>query len=512
MIQTLYGEETLASIEIDGVPDQSRTPYFDALEAYINSNTISFHVPAHTKGRGTHQRFRDFVKKYGLEADTTQIMGLDDIHQPSSVIEAAQRLAADAYGSDNTYFLINGSTSGNHAMILAALNPGDKILLPRNCHKSTTGALILSGAEPVYMDPEYDEDMQVDHTITPETLEKKLEQNPDVKAVFILSPTYYGASCNIKQMVDIVHKHNKPILVDEAWGPHFHFHPALPDSAVSAGADIVVNSTHKLLGSMCQASMLHHQGNRIDKGRLESVIRLFLSTCPSCLMIASLDATRMNVALHGKELLEAALKRAEWARQEISKVPGIRTFGYDLVGRPGVQAFDGTKLTVTAKDLDFTGYEIEEVLRLQYGIQLEMSELFNALALITIGSTDEDVEKLVQAFKEVDKWNVAERSHFSQLKLFYRRKDQKLELPDWPRQVLTPREAFAAPFETIPFIESGGRICTEMITPYPPGIPMLRPGDEITDDIIDHLLVEIEAGVHIQGPADPELTTIRVVK
>ena len=495
----------------DSKDDQCSTPYFDALKDYVDSDIITFHVPGHVQGMGAHAKFRSFVKKHGLEADVSQVLGLDDIHQPDSVVKEAQELAAKAYNTDKTYFLINGSSSGNHAMILAVLNPGDKIILPRNVHRSTTGALILSGAVPVYMEPEYDYDMQVDHTVTPETLEKTLQEHPDAKAVFILSPTYYGVSCDIKKMVDIAHKYDKPILVDEAWGPHFHFHPELPMAATDAGADMCINSTHKLVGSMCQASMLHAQGSRIDYGRLETVIRLFLSTSPSCLMVASLDVARMNLATKGRELLDRTLKISREAYDRINEIKGLKAYGRELVGLPGVHAVDETKLTISARDLGYTGYEVEQIFRKQYNIQLEMSELFNVLFLITIGHTQKDVDRIIDACRDVDNWD---RNHvmLSKVKLFYKRKNKPLEQPDWPRQLMTPREAFTAPFEIIPLSESAGRVCSEMITPYPPGIPILRPGDEITRDTVDHITIEMEAGVHIQGPQDPTLKTIRVVK
>ncbi len=508
MIMPLNLDETDAS---SSAHDQSRTPYFDALEKYIDSGVTTFHVPGHQQGKGALPRFRDFVKKYGLASDVSQVMGLDDIHQPMSVVEEAQSLAAEAYGADRTFFLINGSSSGNLAMIMAAVNPGEKILLPRNVHRSATGALILSGACPVYMEPEYDYEMQVDHTVTPETLEKTLKEHPDTRAVFILSPTYYGAACDIHKMVDIAHSHGKPILVDEAWGPHFPFHPQLPQSALSAGADLVVNSTHKLTGSMAQASMIHVKGDRIDVGRLQSAIRLFLSTSPSCLLVASLDAARMNMAVHGRELLDRTLQLAENARQELNRIPGIHAYGYELVGRPGVHGFDGTKLTVTARELDLTGYEVEAILRKRYNIQFEMSDLFNCLALITIGNHKDDVNRIIQAFREIDSWPREDHS-LSRIRLFYKRKNRPMELPDWSRQLMTPRDAYVADFETIALEKAQGRICSEMITPYPPGIPILRPGDEITREIIDYIRVEMDAGVHIQGAIDPSLEFIRVVK
>ncbi|MFP4497512.1 MAG: aminotransferase class I/II-fold pyridoxal phosphate-dependent enzyme [Vulcanimicrobiota bacterium] len=490
---------------------QKQTPYFDALEKYIETGVIPFHVPGHRQGMGVHEKFKNFVKKHGLAADVSQVLGLDDIHQPTSVVEQAQELAAQAYGVEHSFFMINGSSSGVHAMLLATLNPGDKIILPRNCHRSVTGALILTGAIPVYIEPEYDYEMQVDHTVTPKALKKTIQQNKDAKAVLLLSPTYYGAACDIKKMVEIIHKYDLPALVDEAWGAHFHFHPDLPDSACDAGADIIINSTHKLVGSMAQASMVHTQGNRIDLGRLRSVIRLFLSTSPSCLLVASLDVARMNLAINGRELLDRTIKLANYAREQINKIPGLKAYGKELIGRSGVHQLDLTKLTVSAKELDITGYEIENILRYNYNIQFEMSDLFNCLALITIGTTEKDIEKIIEAFGDVKSWQ-RQHHNLSKVRLFYRRKEKQMELPDWPNQILTPREAFVRPFEKIRLRESTGRICGEVITPYPPGIPILRPGDEITEQIIDHLILEMEAGVHIQGPDDPTMETIRVVK
>ena len=269
-------------------------------------------------------------------------------------------------------------------------------------------------------------------------------------------------------MVDIAHAHGKPILVDEAWGPHFHFHPDLPQSAVNAGADLVVNSTHKLMGSMAQASMLHVKGDRIDVGRLQSAIRLFLSTSPSCLLVASLDAARRNMAVNGKELLDETLKLTAMAREELNRIPGVHAYGYELLGRKGVHGFDGTKLTITAKDLDLTGYEIEAILRKRYNLQFEMSDLFNCLALITIGNNQEDLKKIIEAFGEIESWG-REHHSLSRIRLFYKRKNRPMELPDWPRQLMTPRDAFVAPFETIKMENAQGRVCSEMITPLPTG-------------------------------------------
>jgi len=492
--------------------DQRKTPYLEALLEFVRDRTVTFHCPGHQQGKGTHKILKNFIGKKALMADLTQVLGLDDIHQPYGALKEAQELAAIAYNADNTYFLINGSSSGNHAMVMATCNPDDKIIIPRNAHKSTISALILSGASPVYIMPEFDYQMHVDHTPTPETVEKALKNNPEAKAVLLVSPTYYGYTGDIKTIADLVHSSGKAFLVDEAWGPHLNFHPSLPCSAIEAGADLVVNSTHKIIGGMTQSSMLHQKGKRIDKGRLHAVLRILQSTSPSCLLMASLDVARMQMAVEGKKLLERAIKIADYLRENINRIPGFYCYGKEVIGRKGVFDMDVTRITFTASQMGYTGYEIEKILRYKHNIQIEMSELFNVVVLITIGHSLKEVDKLLAALREISR-NFKKRKHSPTHNLLLKRiKGKPVELPDWPPQRMLPRDAFIAEFTTIPFRESAGRICTEIVTPYPPGIPILCPGEEITQEIIDYLEVEINAGVHIQGPVDHLMNTIRVVK
>jgi arginine/lysine/ornithine decarboxylase len=491
-------------------PEQHTTPYFDALLRYVTDGTLTFHVPGHQQGKGAPARFRDFIRDHALAADVTQVLGLDDIHRPETVCKRAQELAADAYGADHTYFLINGSSSGNQAMILAALRPDDVVIVPRNAHRSTIGSLILSGARPVFVYPEYDRDMVVDHTVTPEAMRRALDQHPEARAIFFVSPTYYGYTADVFALVELAHSRGVAVLADEAWGPHLVFHPDLPPSAIEAGADLTVNSTHKLLSGMSQASMLHLCGDRIDRGRLEAVLKLFLSTSPSCLLVASLDVARHQMVTEGQRILGKAMALAHYARQEISRVPGLRCFGADIVGRPGAFGWDPTRLVVTARDLGLTGYEVERFLRYEHNIQVEMSELFNVVALITAGHTEEHVERLIAAFRALPhhprQFDLSER-----LARFAAQRGRAFELPDFPEQRLTLREAFDAPFKTLRLEEAAGQICAETITPYPPGIPVLCPGEVITQEIVDYLNMELAAGAHIQGPFDPTLQTVRVV-
>lgn len=498
--------------ENDEIPEkeQYQTPYFDALLSYVTQGTIPFHVPGHQQGRGTHQRFREFVKEYGLAADITQVLGLDDIHQPNNVCKKAQELAALAYGADYTFFLINGSSSGNHAMILSVCNPGDKIIVPRNAHRSVTGALILSGAIPVYVEPEFDMEMQVDHNVTEETIENALKMNPQAVGVLLVSPTYYGAASDVKKLVDLIHRYGKIAMVDEAWGAHLRFHDELPMSAMTAGADICVNSTHKITTGMSQASMLHVRGNMVDVGRVHSVLRLFLSTSPSCLLVASLDIARMQMMTEGKKLLGNSIKLAQTLRFAINGIPGMKCYGKEVVGRPGVFDYDVTRVVFTAQELGYTGYEIEKILRYEFNIQLEMTDLFNCIALVTVGHNEEMIFALSDALNEIARTRKYSAS-MEKLDLKSKKRTKPFELPDWPPSRMSPRDAFVAKQITVPFKESCGRICGEIVTPYPPGIPALRPGDEITQEIIEYLLIEIKGGAHIQGPVDPTVDTIRVV-
>ena len=491
--------------------DQSRTPYFDVLLDYVDSGVIPFHTPGHMQGKGMDRALRDFLGENVLAIDLTQIRGLDDLLQPAEAIAEAQALAAEAYGAEHSFFLINGSTSGNQIMMMAALNPGEKMALPRNSHKSAMGGLIMSGVEPIWMQPEVDDALHMDHTVTPETVRSTLDRHPGVKAVYIVSPTYYGVAADVEGIAAVVHERNLPLLVDEAWGPHFHFHPALPIDALEAGADLCINSTHKMLGSMSQTAMLHVQGKRIKLDRLKGVVKLFLSTSPNLVLIASLDVARKQMALEGPALLTRTIEIAQDSRRRLNEIPGVYCFGAELKGKPGVFDFDPTKITITVKNLGYTGYEAEEILRRRYNVQCELADLFNCLALFTIGTTAEAADRLVygvtQLAREDRPIDVFSPSGVLQRRL----KTGTYALPKIPPIRMNPRDAFLAPTEIVPFKKSAGRICAEVITPYPPGIPVISPGEEITREIIDYLDLELRAGVRMQGPYDSELRTIRVV-
>jgi len=456
--------------------------------------------------------FREFVGDNICAIDLTPMPGIDDLLQPTESIKEAQELAAQAWGADHSFFLINGSTSGNQCMMLTAVNPGQRIAVPRNSHKSMLGGLIMSGAEPVYMRPEVDEELRMDHCVTPETVAQTLAQHPDVAAVYLVSPTYYGVAADLASIERVAHQAGKLLLVDEAWGPHFHFHPDLPLSATTAGADLCINSTHKMLSAFSQCAMLHQKGARIGLDRLTAVLKMFLSTSPNLPMVASLDVARKQMATQGEELLTRTIALAQETRARLNEIPGIYCFGEEIRGRNGVFDLDPTKITVTVTGLGYTGYEASAILRRRHNIQVELADLFNVVALFTIGTTPEAAERFVQAFREIARDHRALDMFAPSGVLERRLKRGNFRLPPVPPMRMIPRDAFLAEAEFVKFRESIGRICAETLTPYPPGIPVIAPGEEITGEIVDYVRLELKAGVRIQGPYDDGLRVIRVVK
>lgn len=492
--------------------DQSKTPYFQALLEYVDSGVIPFHTPGHKQGIGMDRAFREFVGDNICAIDLTPMPGIDDLLQPTESLLEAQQLAAEAYGADRSYFLINGSTGGNQCMMMTAINPGEKIAVPRNSHKSMLGGLVMSGAQPVYMQPIVDEALHMDHCVTPETISRTLEEHPDLKAVYVVSPTYYGVAADLESIVKITHDAGKLLLVDEAWGPHFHFHPALPVSATAAGADLCINSTHKMLSAFSQCAMLHQIGPRVRVDRLEAVLKMFLSTSPNLPMVASLDVARKQMAVDGATLLSQTISLAEETRARLNAIDRVYCFGEELQGQPGVFDLDPTKVTITVKDLGYTGYEASEILRRRYNVQVELADLFNVVALFTIGTTQSAADRLVEGVAELARED-RPIDIFSPSGILERRvKTGTYKLPKIPPMRMLPRDAFLAQTEFVKFKQSKGRICAETISPYPPGIPVISPGEEISAEIIDYLALELKAGVRMQGPFDKELKTIRVVR
>ncbi|MDU1411798.1 MAG: aminotransferase class I/II-fold pyridoxal phosphate-dependent enzyme [Clostridium sp.] len=482
--------------------NQNETPLFDALMEYVNRDTLPFHVPGHKKGVGVDVDFKNFMGENPFKIDVTVFKLVDSYHHPTGPIKKAQELAADAYGSDACFFSVHGTSGAIQAMILSVVGAGDKIIIPRNVHKSITGGIILAGAIPVYMQPELDKRLGIANGVTPETVRETLEANKDAKAVLIINPTYYGVATDIKQIADIVHEYDIPLIVDEAHGPHLNFNKKLPISAMEAGADMCSQSTHKIIGALTQGSLLHVRSKRISVNRVKQVINLMHTTSPSYILMASLDTARRQIALHGKELLDKTIELSNYVRDEVNKIPGFYCFGDEIVGVPGAYAFDPTKITITCRDLGITGFELEMILANKYHIQMELSDLYNVLIVGSFGDTPEGMERLLRALKEISNDYYGKGTP----------KSDFIDIPPIPEQIQIPNEAFNSVRTPIKIKDSVGMISGEFLMAYPPGIPVLCPGEKITQEIIDYVQTLKDTGLYIQGTEDPEVEYINVVK
>lgn len=481
--------------------EQNKTPLFDALISYVNNETIPFHVPGHKKGLGVDEEFKNFIGENPFKIDVTVFKSVDSLHHPKGAIKEAQILAADAYGADATFFSVHGTSGAIQAMVMSVVSDGDKIIIPRNVHKSITTGIILAGAIPVYMTPEFDKNLGIAHGVTKATVEEALKNNPDAKAVLIINPTYYGVATEIKAIVNLVHSYNIPLIVDEAHGPHLAFSEKLPISALEAGADICAQSTHKIIGAMTQVSLLHVKSKLVDTNKVKQMLSLLQTTSPSYILMASLDTSRRQIALHGKELLKNTIELYTYAREEINKIPGFYSFGNEILGKPGVFALDPTKLTISCRELGITGDELEKILSTKYHIQMELSDFYNVLAVGSFGDTKENIDLLISALKKISEEFYGKKTPLQDF----------LDIPDIPESKLTPRQAFYSLKTPVKLEDSIGKVSGEFLMAYPPGIPILCPGEVITKEIIDYVNQLKTNGLHVQGTEDPEVEYIKIV-
>ena len=486
------------------MPKEIKTPIIHALKKYTTDNTIRFHMPGH-KGRDiSHPALLDLLGSEVFAADVTNVPGMDDLHQVHGIIKEAQQLAAEAYGADYTYFLINGSSCGLQALILATCNPGDKILVPRNMHRSILSGIILSGAIPVYYLPEYDNTFDISLGTTPETITHYLNLHPDIKAVMLINPTYHGITSNIPAIAEIVHRHNIPLLIDEAHGSHLRFHQDLPQSALAGGADATVHGTHKMLPAFTQASMLHVQGTRINRQRLEDTLRILQSTSTSYLLLASLDGARAQMVESGNVLLQKSLDMATYLRNGVNGTTGYSVLGKEILGQPGAHGLDQTKVTISTKGIGITGTEAEKWLRQRRHIQVEMSSIYHLLLIVGAGNTAFDINDFLSALQQLQAW--VQENNFTTKDLLTIHPVGTI-----PEMALSPREAFTAPITPLPVEQAVGRVSAETVANYPPGIPVICPGEVITKEVVEYLLMIREIGMHFQGCVDAKLQLIRVI-
>ncbi len=482
--------------------NQNETPLFTGLKNHANKQPVQFHIPGHKGGKGMDEEFREFIGNDALSIDLINIEPLDDLHHPHGMIKQAQDLAAEAFGADYTFFSVQGTSGAIMTMIMSVCHPGDKIIVPRNVHKSITTAIIFSGATPVFIHPELDKTLGISHGITPHAVEKACEAHPDAKAVLVINPTYFGISADLKKIVDIAHSHDIPVLVDEAHGVHIHFHDQLPLSAMQAGADLAATSVHKLGGSLTQSSVLNLKEGLVSHERVQTILSMLTTTSTSYILLASLDAARRNLAVNGEKLMDAALKLAEFARQEVNKVPQLYAPGEELLGTDATYGYDSTKLIISVKRLGITGYDAEVWLRENYSIEVELSDLYNILCIITPGDDMENITTLLNALR------VLAEGHPS----LEETKTVEVKVPEIPLLSLSPREAFYSSTEVLPLREAAGRISAEFVMVYPPGIPIFIPGEIITEENISYIHDNMEAGLPVQGPEDDTLETIHVIK
>ena len=483
--------------------DHQETPLLTALQLATKEQHAAFYTPGHKKGERINTKIKDLLGKQVFRSDLPELPGLDNLFAPTDAIAKAQKLAADCFGASQTWFLVNGSTCGIIAAILATCGEGDKIILPRNSHQSAIAGLILSGAIPIFINPEYNPQQDLIYSITPAAVEKTLQIHPDSKAVMVLHPSYQGICGDLRAIADITHNYNIPLLVDEAHGAHFGFHPDLPPSALSVGADLTVQSTHKVLSAMTQASMLHLQGTRIDPQRISKALQLVESTSPSYILLASLDAARQQMALQGRELMAQTIALAQSAKKKLAKITGIELL--EFLPQPGFAYLDPTRLTINISQLGITGYEADEILCDKLGVICELPLLKHLTFIVSLGNMSQDIEQLISALQALA--NSCSLAQSSAQNVTFNPSWHKLPLLE-----LSPRQAYFSATETIPLLQARDRISGELICPYPPGIPLLMPGEIITQETIHYLQELLKLGGIIAGCSDNTLTTVQVIR
>lgn len=481
----------------------SSTPLISALQATQQKNATFFCTPGHKLGRNIPQQMSELIGHNPFQSDFPDLPGFN-LYEPNGILAAAQALAAQAFGAEQTWFLINGSTVGIIASILATCGPRDKIILPRNIHTSAIAGLILSGAHPIFIRPEYDSDWDLAHCITPQAVTTALEQYPETKAILMVSPTYHGVCGDVAAIATLAHHHDIPLLVDEAHGAHFAFHSDLPRPALEAGADLVVQSTHKLLSAFTQASMLHFQGSRIEPTRISKVLQMLQSSSPSNLLLASLDAARQQMVVEGSHLLSQTLQLAHRARVKIQRLPRLSVLQPAQAITAGFCTLDPTRLTVDVSALGLDGYTADDLLTQRFGVIAELPTLRHLTFIVSIGNTQEDISQLIDAFEQLTQMNAAPGSVQPLI--------HEIDLPCLEVPERSPREAFFAPQDSVPMHESVGRISAETICSYPPGIPLILPGEKITEEAIVQLKRIQVAGGLITGCDDFSLTQLKVLR
>ena len=477
---------------------QERAPIYEALENLQSMRMVPFDVPGHKRGRGNPE-LTALLGERCMNLDVNSMKCLDFLCHPVSVIKDAEELAAEAFGAAHAFLMVGGTTSAVQSMVLAVSKKGEKIILPRNVHRSVMGAMVLNGALPVYVDPECDDNLGISLGMGVEGVKKAILANPDAKAVLVNNPTYYGICSNLREIVKLAHEHNMLCIVDEAHGTHFYFGEDMPVSAMAAGADMAAVSMHKSGGSLTQSSILL-TGPSMHEGYVRQIINLTQTTSASYLLLSSLDISRRNLALRGKDAFARVMRLARYARDEVNEIGDYYAYGRELINGDSIFDFDETKLSINTLNVGLAGIEVYSLLRDEYDIQAEFGDLGNLLAYISIGDRPREIERLIGALAEI-------RRRFRRDKAGL----MKQEYID-PVVVVSPQEAFYADKIPLPIEETSGRICSEFVMCYPPGIPILAPGEKITPQILDYIRYAKDKGCSMTGPEDADITRLNVLK
>jgi arginine/lysine/ornithine decarboxylase len=484
---------------------QEDTPILDALRRYHAEDTTSFAIPAHKSGMGAPSYAKAVLGEQAFVADQTMLNGVDNRHESWEVQTAAQDLAAEALGADQCLFSTNGSTGSVHAAMSAVVGPGEKIAVSRNSHKSVITGLIHTGAVPVWLEAEYDEDLELAHGIVPETLERVLAQHPECKAVMIVSPSYYGVCSDVPRLAEIAHNHDLPLVSDDAWALAYKFHPELPPFALDVGADIAIGSVHKTLSGLSQTSIISVKGSRIDTPRLSLALETYLTTSGCSLLLGSIDAARRQMVEEGEALLGNALRLARRLRAG-ARALGLPTLEPDeMLAHPSAWHFNELHVTIDVQHLGMTGYKAADWLRGHHAVAVELADHRRLMAAVSHADTAASIDHALAALRDL----VDEFGSGMNLTLSSRPVPGPSALRT--QQVMTPREAFYAETEMVSLMDAPERVAAEFVTPYPPGIPLCVPGERITDEIADYLKTGSAEGIYVEGCVDQSLSSLRVV-
>ena len=477
--------------------NQYRAPIYEALERFREMRVVPFDVPGHKHGRGNPE-LTAFLGERCVGVDVNSMKPLDNLCHPISVIREAEDLAADAFGAAHAFLMVGGTTSSVQSMVLSSCKRGDEIILPSNVHRSVINALVLCGAVPVYVNPEVEGRLGISLGMRREQVEKAIKEHPNAVAVLVNNPTYYGICSDLREIVKMAHAAGMLCLADEAHGTHFYFGENMPVSAMAAGADMAAVSMHKSGGSLTQSSLLLI-GPNVSQGHVRQIINLTQTTSGSYLLMSSLDISRRNLALKGRDVFRRVTQMAVYARDEVNAVGGYYAFGKELVDGNAVFDFDATKLSIHTREIGLAGIEVYDILRDEYDIQIEFGDLGNILAYLSIGDRFQEIERLVSALAEIRRR--------------YQRDSSGLMGQEYidPVVVATPQEAFYAEKKSVPIEESEGLVCSEFVMCYPPGIPVIAPGERITRDVLDYIAYAKDKGCSLTGPEDPEIKQINVL-